>query len=146
MSVTKVVILVTALLCTACASNARVSEGLNQTGEIAPACVTAVPLDSIIHDTREVTTKPQLRAYPDLHYPDRARREKITGSVVVSFVVGADGLPEASSIRAIGGFANELNNAAAEFVGASRYWPGCLSGRPVRVRTTQEVNFRIGAQ
>jgi len=142
--VTRLGILVPTLLCTACATNARVSDGLNQTGEIAPACATALPLDSIIHDAREVTTKPQLRAYPDLHYPDRARREKVTGRVVVSFVVGADGLPEASSVRAIGGFNNELNAAAAEFVGASRYWPGCLSGRPVRVRTTQEVNFRIG--
>lgn len=144
MSVHRLVIVVAAVLGTACATNARVWDGLNHTKEVAPACATAPPLDSMIYETSEVTTKPQLYSYPDLHYPDRARRERITGTVVVSLVVGADGLPEPRSIRANGGFAKELNDAAAEFVGASRYWPGCLSGRPVRVRTTQKVDFRIG--
>ena len=119
-------------------------DGLNHTPAVAPPCAEAPPLDSIIHDTSEVATKPVLYAYPDLHYPDRARQKRISGSVDVFFVVGPDGLAEPASIRAIGGFDEELNTTAAQFVGASRYWPGCLRGQRVRVRTRQRVAFRIG--
>ena len=143
MSVARTSSFVVTVVCIGCATNSRVWDGLNHTPAVAPACAEAPPLDSLIHDTTEVATRPVLSAYPDLHYPDRAREKRISGSVEVFFVVGSDGLAESASIRAIGGFDEELNTAAAQFVGASRYWPGCLRGQPVRVRTRQRVDFRI---
>ena len=116
---------------------------MHQTPAKASPCAASAPLDTVVREKSQVTNLPQLREHPDLHYPDRARSQGISGEVWVSAIIGPDGIAEPSSIRAIGGMDHDLNEAAASFVAASRYWPGCVDGHPVRVRMTVPVSFRV---
>ena len=116
---------------------------LHQTPLKATPCVGLAPLDTVVRERNQVTNEPQVREHPDLHYPDRARSEGISGQVWVSVIIGPDGIAEPASVRAIGGMDRDLNDAAARFVADSRYWPGCLDGHPVRVRITVPVSFRV---
>jgi periplasmic protein TonB len=76
-----------------------------------------------------------------IRYPEMARRAGIEGTVFVQFVVDEEGRvlnPEV--VRGIGGGADE---AALEAVRQSRFTPGQQRGRPVRVRMSLPVRFRL---
>jgi TonB family protein len=76
-----------------------------------------------------------------LEYPEEALRNGIEGRVFVQFVVDEQGAATDVSIaRGIGGGCDE---AAAEAVRASRFNPGMQEGRPVAVRMSLPVSFRL---
>ncbi|SRR6266545_637095 len=116
---------------------------LHATSEAAAPCLAAAPQDTIVRDTTEVTTKPRLHEYPDLHYPDRARQQHITGRVLLTAIIGTDGKAELTSIRVVRSADYDLDTEAVRFLRAARYWPGCLQEHPVRVRVTLPIDFRI---
>jgi len=71
-------------------------------------------------------------------YPALARKEHISGSVVLQAVIGKDGSVE--DVRAVQGHPL-LIAAATDAVKQWRYKPYLLNGRPVEVETTITVNF-----
>jgi TonB family protein len=74
-------------------------------------------------------------------YPEAARRRGIEGRVFVRFVVDQRGMPgDIQVVRGIGGGCDE---AAAQAVGESRFTPGYQDGRPVKVRMSLPVTFRL---
>lgn len=80
--------------------------------------------------------------YKNIKYPDLARENNITGTVVVKFVVEKDGsITKASILREIGG---GCGKEALRVVNSMPKWkPGKQSGRAVRTEFTLPVQFEL---
>lgn len=74
-------------------------------------------------------------------YTEEARKAKIDGSVLLSLVIGADGL--AHDISILKSLDSGLDRSAAEALQLWHFAPGTLKGEPVAVRATIEVNFKL---
>ena len=85
-----------------------------------------------------------LQAYliKNIQYPDMARDNNITGTVVIKFVVEKDGsITKASVLREIGG---GCGKEALRVVNSMPKWkPGKQSGRSVRSEFTLPVQFEL---
>jgi TonB family protein len=66
---------------------------------------------------------------------------RLAGTVVLSIVIGTDGL--AHDIQVGRGLGLGLDEKAAEAVGKWTFQPGAKDGQPVPVAATIEVNFRL---
>ena len=91
-------------------------------------------------------TQPQLVGGPQalqsrIEYPPSARRDGVQGLVVVGLVVDPDGQP--SDLEVLRSPDDRLSEAAIAAVRASRFTPGLQDGRPVRVRHSVSVPFRL---
>lgn len=76
-----------------------------------------------------------------IRYPDEARRAGTRGRVFVQFVVDEQGIP--TDIQVVRGIGDGCDEAAVGAVALSRFTPGRLNGRPVRVRMSLPVTFRL---
>lgn len=77
-----------------------------------------------------------------IRYPDEARRIGISGRVFVEFVVAKDGsLTDAKVVKGIGGGCDE--EALRVIRKAPKWKPGKQRGRPVKVRMTVPVFFKL---
>ena len=78
----------------------------------------------------------------NLRYPEKAREEGITGTVVIRFVVEKDGsISNATIAREIGGGCGAEAKRIVE--GMPKWKPGRQSGKPVRTEFTLPVQFRL---
>jgi len=78
-------------------------------------------------------------------YPDLAKKDKIEGTVYVTFVVEKDGkVSEAKVLRGIGGGCDESALAAIQHMPA--WEPGMQHGQPVRVQFNIPVKFGLDNQ
>ena len=95
---------------------------------------------------------PRVVFAPEPEFSEEARKHKISGDVIVSFVVGLDGKP--SDVRVTKSLADgvapklkkaalSLDQKAVEAVRQYRFEPAIFEGHPVPVRTTASVNFQI---
>lgn len=76
-----------------------------------------------------------------IHYPDLARKAGIEGTVYVQFVVNEQGrVTDAHVIRGIGGGCDQ---EALRVVKKARFQPGMQRGRPVNVRFSLPIVFRL---
>jgi periplasmic protein TonB len=76
-----------------------------------------------------------------IEYPDRARRHGIEGRVYVQFIINELGRVENPRVlRGIGGGCDE---AVVEALKELQLIPGLIDGRPVRVKLTFYVTFRL---
>jgi len=83
----------------------------------------------------------QLQANVD--YPELARQAGIEGRVVVSFIVNKEGEVESPKVvRGIGGGCDE---EALEAVKNAKFKPARQRGRPVKVRYSLPVTFRLSS-
>ncbi|HLE55611.1 MAG TPA: energy transducer TonB, partial [Rhodothermia bacterium] len=81
------------------------------------------------------------RLHDLIRYPELAIKAGIEGLVVVTFVVEPDGsISNREVVRSSGEL---LDNAALDAVGKVRFTPGKQRGKPVRVRFSLPVRFRI---
>jgi TonB family protein len=86
-------------------------------------------------------TAPKPVYQPDAEYTDRARRKKISGSVVVSFVVTREGtVRDAKVARSLD---KELDQQALAAVSKWKFEPATKDGKPVSVRINADMTFRI---
>jgi TonB family protein len=86
-------------------------------------------------------TAPRVIVRADPIYTEDARAAKIDGVVLLTVVVGTDGL--AHDINVVKGLDAGLDVKAVEAVQRWRFAPGTLDGNPVAVRATIEINFRL---
>src|SRR5439155_1628811 len=77
----------------------------------------------------------------DPQYNAEARKGHLWGTVVLTLVVGPDGL--AHDIRVIRSLGMGLDESAIETVGEWRFRPGAKEGKPVAVQATIQVDFRL---
>lgn len=79
--------------------------------------------------------------YDNLQYPEIARRAGIEGTVVVQFVVDAQGnVQNPRVLRGIGGGCDE---AAVRAIQATTWQPGRQRGRPVAVQFQVPIRFQL---
>lgn len=79
----------------------------------------------------------------NIKYPPTAAKEKIEGRVILQFVVGADGkISDTEVVRSIHPL---LDAEAIRVVSTMPQWtPGKMNGKPVNVRFTMPVSFKLG--
>ncbi len=81
--------------------------------------------------------------YQNLRYPEIARRAGIEGRVIVQFVIDQEGnVVDPVVVRGIGGGCDE---AALEAVTNLKFSPGRQRGRPVKVRYSLPITFRLAS-
>jgi TonB family protein len=85
-------------------------------------------------------TPPRAIYAPDPEYADAARKAKILGTVVLSLVVSAAGLPE--HIRVAKSLDPGLDQEAVDAVKKWKFEPAMRSGKPVAIAIAVEVNFK----
>jgi len=76
-----------------------------------------------------------------ISYPAIARRAGIEGRVFLQFIVEKDGTP--SNIAVIRGIGAGCDEEAVRAVEQARFRPGKQRGRPVRVKMSLPVTFRL---
>jgi len=84
---------------------------------------------------------PQLISKVEPEYSSEARQAKHQGTVILSLVVGADGMTR--GIRVSRSLGMGLDEKAIEAVRQWRFEPAKKDGRPVPVAVDVEVNFRL---
>jgi len=84
---------------------------------------------------------PNLVYAPDPEYSDKARKNKISGKVVVGMTVNRDGSVE--DVHIVSNDGKELVKGALNAVRQYKFSPAMYQGRPVATELDIEVNFRI---
>ncbi|MGA2880686.1 MAG: M56 family metallopeptidase [Bryobacteraceae bacterium] len=74
-------------------------------------------------------------------YTDQARADKIEGTVALTIVVGTD--ERAHDIKVIKSLNRGLDQSAVASIKTWRFQPGTKDAKPVPVRATIQVNFRL---
>lgn len=74
-------------------------------------------------------------------FSDEARTERIQGVVLITTVVDEQGMP--TDIRVVRGVGHGLDENAVAAVSQYRFRPATLDGKPIAVRITIEVSFRL---
>jgi len=86
-------------------------------------------------------SSPQLITKVEPEYSDQARKAKYSGVVHLSVVIDENGIP--IDIRVTGPLGLGLDEKAVEAVQHWRFRPGLKNGKPVKVRASIEVSFRL---
>jgi periplasmic protein TonB len=76
-------------------------------------------------------------------YTKKALDAKIQGTVVLSLVITADGVP--SEIKLVRGLGSGLDEKAVECLQQRRFSPAMRNYEPVPTKATVEINFRLPA-
>jgi periplasmic protein TonB len=84
---------------------------------------------------------PILVAKVEPEYSEEARKAKYSGTVLLSIVVGVDGLPR--NVHVVRPLGLGLDEKAIEAVMKWRFRPGMKGGKPVPTAAQVEVNFRL---
>lgn len=80
--------------------------------------------------------------YKYVKYPASAIRDRVTGKVMVSFIIEKDG--KVSNVEVVKSLDQRLDDEAVKVIAISPKWtPGQIKGQPVRTRITVPVEFRL---
>jgi TonB family protein len=92
-------------------------------------------------DPSDITTPPVAITRTDPDYTDDARQAKISGTVLVTAMIGVDGIP--SDIRVTKSLDPGLDRKAMEAVAKWRFRPATRNGQAVRAPVTIELTFKV---
>lgn len=116
----------------------------------APASGTEAPAGRTrAYELNEVDTQPALLNREEVvrairaNYPTLLRDAGVVGTATVRLVVGADGLPERSTIRAVNSTHPDFGLSGERVAAAMRFSPATLGGAPVRVYLTLPISFSL---
>jgi TonB family protein len=107
------------------------------------SCVDSISQDTVVYDTTQVTEQPRVRSGPRSSYPTIPLERRIQGRVLIGLVVNASGAIDQSSVRIVQKVHPDLDKEARRWVRGVSYWPGCRSGRAVRVYIVIPVDFKV---
>jgi outer membrane biosynthesis protein TonB len=127
--------------------------GCSQTPAPAPAApLGACPLlitpaaaepDTQVRDTQDLTVQPRLVTHWRLQYPENLKRAGISGQATIEVIVDTLGVAEPKSIRVISATHPDFAVPSVHAVLDSRWCPGSIRGRPVRVRIRVPINYAV---
>lgn len=81
----------------------------------------------------------------NLQYPKEAREKKITGKVIVEFVIEKDGTISSKNIKVLKSPHNALSGEAVRIIKNAPDWiPGRIKGIPVRSKKVIPITFNPG--
>jgi len=86
-------------------------------------------------------SRPELLYAPEPEMSEEAKREKLSGNVLVNLWVDEKGLP--THVRVLRGAGHGLDEKAVEAVQGYKFKPAMEDGKPVAVSLKVEVNFQI---
>jgi TonB family protein len=89
---------------------------------------------------REVSA-PVVTYREEPRYTDAAAKAKIDGAVLISLIVGENGVPR--DLRIVRSLEPGLDQNASKAVSNWRFRPGEKDGKPVAVQSTIEIGFHI---
>lgn len=94
-----------------------------------------------IYTGREIDVKARLLAKPEPTYTEKARREGISGVVVLRTVFSATG--EVTNIRVVSGLPHGLTEQAIKSAKKIKFTPAMKDGKPVSMWMQLEYNFHF---
>jgi TonB family protein len=94
-----------------------------------------------VYKMADGVTPPRVLSKTEPEYSEEARDAKIEGALLLSVVVGTDGL--AHDISVVRGLGAGLEEKAVEAVEKWHFRPGELNGEAVPVQAQIEINFRL---
>ena len=97
--------------------------------------------EAISHGDEQGVRGPRAIYAPNPDYPDRARKKKIQGTVVVSILVTRDGT--VSEARVASGLDRDLDEQAVKTVSTWRFEPARKEGKTVAERIQVAVDHRL---
>ena len=97
--------------------------------------------NDIVYEPGDGLTPPRGIYMPNAEYSEKARRKKISGTVVVELVVTADG--KARDVKVTKSLEPSLDHQAIAAVQTWKFEPATKDGKPVAVHIHAEVSFRI---
>jgi len=109
--------------------------------EAAPEIEEIDPALGPVYKSGRGITVPVILWAPDPKYTDKARKKKLTGSVMVSAIVGTDG--NTHDVRATTSLGMGLDENAVTAVQQFRFRPAIYNGKPVAFRVNIKEDFRI---
>jgi protein TonB len=94
-----------------------------------------------VYKSPEVSTRPRVIAKPEPQYTEQARRDQITGTVVLRVVFSSSGqVTNIQAVQKLGGGLTEKAIAAARQI---RFLPAMRNGQPVSMYMQLEYNFNL---
>jgi TonB family protein len=100
---------------------------------------TSPPCRGIDGDASGCRTPPRAIYAPDPKYPKLEGEVGHEGTVILSLIVGADGVPR--DIKVSGPLSREFDEAAMEAVKKWKFSPATKDGKPVAVKAQVQVKF-----
>jgi TonB family protein len=90
---------------------------------------------------KDVTTKARVLSKPEPQYTEEARKNQVTGTVVLRAVFTSGG--QVTNIRAVSGLPNGLTERAIAAARQIRFTPATKDGHPVSMYMQLEYNFNL---
>ena len=128
------------------------NNNLNQTDKDEKVIINITEEDPIFPGCEDVDSKERKNCFTqklsehiqkNYNYPEKARKKKITGKVIVSFVINKEG--EINSITTRGPINGKILEEEAKRIISllPKMKPGAQKGEPVNVRYTIPINFNL---
>ena len=94
-----------------------------------------------VYKSPEVSTRPRVITKPEPQYTEQARRDQVTGTVVLRVVFSSSGqVTNIQAVQKLGGGLTEKAIAAARQI---RFLPAMRNGQPVSMYMQLEYNFNL---
>jgi TonB family protein len=93
------------------------------------------------YSPREVTSKARIVWRPEPIYTETARRNEVTGTVVIRAVFSSSG--QVTNVRVVSGLGDGLTENAVEAARSIRFFPAVKDGRVVSQYVQIEYNFNL---
>jgi TonB family protein len=94
-----------------------------------------------VFNGKDVTSKARILSKPEPQYTEEARKNQVTGTVVLKAVFSSSG--QVTQIRAISGLPNGLTDRAIAAARSIKFVPATKDGHPVSMWFQLEYNFNL---
>jgi TonB family protein len=110
-------------------------------GRTVPRILTHTPEAVQLGEDQNYDVPPKAVHWEEARFSDEALKKRIEGAVIISVLVGKDGMP--SDLKIVRGLGYGLDENALAAVARYRFQPATKNGVPVATRIPVEISFRL---